>query len=100
MCVVITSDTDVIVALLSHMPMFLRKGLEELWIRAGVGENTRYVPLHTMNGKLGNDLCRVLPALHSLTGCDITSKVGTKKSALKANPERLLMHFGKLPTLS
>ena len=99
-CVVITSDTDVIVALLYHMPVFLGKGLEELWVRAGVGETTRYVPLHTMYTKLGHDLCRVLPAVHSLTGCDITSKVGTKKTALKANPERLLRHFGKLPTLS
>ena len=97
---VITSDTDVIVALLYHMPVFLRKGLEELWVRAGVGETTRYVPLHTMYEKLRHDLCRVLPAVHSLTGCDITSKVGTKKTALKANPERLLRHFGKLPTLS
>ena len=35
-CVVITSDTDVIVALLFHMPVFLRNGLEELWVRAGV----------------------------------------------------------------
>ena len=99
-CVVITSDTDVIVALLYHMPVFQRKGLGELWVRAGVGETTRYMPLHTMYEKLGHDLCRVLPAVHSLTGCDITSKVGTKKNGLKANPVKLLLNFGKLPTLT
>ena len=99
-CVVITSDTDVIVALLYHMPVFLQKGLKELWVRAGVGDTTRYMPLHILYERLGSELCKVLPALHSLTGCDITSKVGTKKAALKANPEILLGQFGMLPTLS
>ena len=47
-CVVITSDTDVIVALLYHMPAYQQKGLKELWVRAGVGDTTRYIPLHTL----------------------------------------------------
>ena len=42
-CVVITSDTDVIVALLYHMPAYQQKGLKELWVRAGVGDTTRYI---------------------------------------------------------
>ena len=33
---------------------------------------------------LGDELTRCLPALHALTGCDTTSKVSTKSSALKA----------------
>ena len=32
----------------------------------------------------------VLPALHSLTGCDIASEVGTKKVGLKAKPNTSL----------
>ena len=36
-CVVIFNDTDVLVALLYHMPVFLDHQLQELWIRAGVG---------------------------------------------------------------
>ena len=51
-CVVITSDTDVIVALLYHMPVFLQKGLKELWVRAVVGDTTRYMPLHILNERL------------------------------------------------
>ncbi|XP_072015053.1 uncharacterized protein [Amphiura filiformis] len=39
-------------------------------------------------------MCTVLPALHSLTGCGITSKIGTKKAALKANPVVHLHGFG------
>ena len=32
---------------------------------------------------------------HILTGCDLTSKVGTKAAALKAFPERFLKDFGE-----
>ena len=32
---------------------------------------------------------------HILTGCDLTSKVGTEAAALKAFPERFLKDFGE-----
>lgn len=99
-CVVISSDTDVTVTLLYHIPIFLPHGLEQLWVQAGAGDTSRYVPLHILFQRLGGQLCSVLPALHSLTGCDITSRVGTKKAALKAEPERFLKQFGMSPTLS
>ena len=94
----ISNDTDVIVALLYHMQMFLRWNLHELWVRSG--DTTRYIPLHSLYGCLGDQLCRVLPALHSLTGCDITSEVGTKKAVLKAKPNASLTYFGTSPTLT
>ncbi|KAG1662219.1 hypothetical protein GQR58_021027 [Nymphon striatum] len=97
-CVVISNDTDVIVALLFYVPVFLQEGLMELWIRAGRGNTSRFLPPpHTLYASLGRDLCTVLPAIHSLTGCDITSKIGTKKAALKANPETHLQGFGTSP---
>ncbi|KAG1662368.1 hypothetical protein GQR58_020977 [Nymphon striatum] len=96
-CFVISNDTDVIVALLFYVPVFLQEGLMELWIRAGRGNTSRFLPLHTLYASLGRDLCTVLPAIHSLTGCDITSKIGTKKAALKANPETHLQGFGTSP---
>ena len=99
-CVVVSNDTDVVVALLYHMQVFLQHNLEELWVRAGLGDTTRYVPLHTLFQNLGQQLCAVLPALYSLTRCDITSKVGTKKAALKADPEKFLKHFATSPFLS
>lgn len=37
----------------------------------------------------------VLLKAHILTGCDITSKIGTKNGALKANPEKYLKSFGE-----
>ena len=99
-CVVISNDTDVIIALLYHVPNFLQKGMRELWVRAGRGTTTRFVPLHILHARLGSDLYTVLPALHSLTGCDITSKIGTKKAALKADPKIHLHGFGTTTTLT
>ena len=56
-----------------------------MWVRAGRGTTTRVVPLQILHTRLGSDdLCTVLPALHSLTGCDATSNIRTKKAALKA----------------
>ena len=99
-CVVISSDTDVIVTLLYHMPVYVHHGIQELWVKAGVGDTTRFIPLHTLFQRQGPSLCNVLPAVHSLTGTDITSKVGTKKAALKAEPEKFLKQFAKSPNLS
>jgi len=35
--------------------------------------------------------------LHHLTGCDSTSKFGTKTAGLKANPEKYLQNFARNP---
>ena len=91
---VLSNDTDIIVALLCQMPTFLNHCIEELWVKAGRGETTRYLPIHIMYNRLGRSLCSVLPAVHSLSGCDITSKVGTKPSALSADPVKYLTDFG------
>ena len=99
-CVVLSNNTDVIVALLYYVPMFRKEGLKELWVRAGRGNTTRFVPLHILHDQHGIDLCKVLPALHSLTGCDITSKIGTKKAALKSSPEIHLQEFGTSAEIS
>ena len=44
--------------------------------------------------QIGENLCQVLPAVHILTGCDYTSKIGTKHAALMTNPEHCLQDFG------
>ena len=38
--------------------------------------------------------------MHSLTGCNAASKVGTKKVALKARPTKLLRNFGREITIT
>ena len=82
------------------MPFFLQHNLEELWVKAGIGDTTRFVPLHTIFKCIGEDLIAVLPAVHSLTVCDISTKTGTKKSALKAEPKKYLKYFGVSPNLT
>ena len=54
----------------------------------------RWIPIHRLADRLG-DLCKVLPAVHHLTGSDYTGKFGSKYAALKANPERYLSEFGQ-----
>lgn len=95
MIVVLSSDTDVLVLLLHFSQIFKTHGMFELWMRAGVGDSIRYIPVHVLAGKQGHELCDVLPAVHALTGCDITSKFGTKLAALKANPVK---HGGMIRT--
>ena len=63
-------------------------------MRAGVGDSTRYIPLHLISERKP-ELFSVLPAIHILTGCYTTSKVGTKLSALKPSAAQLLSEFGE-----
>jgi len=91
--VVLSSETDVLVLLLHFSQIFKTHGMVELWMRAGVGDSIRYTPVHVLAGKQGRELCDVLPAVHALTGCDITSKFGTKLAALKMNPVAHLKDF-------
>ena len=65
-------------------------GVEELWVTAVVRDSSRYIPTHTLAEKLGDGICSVLPALHTLTGSDYTSKFGTKSASVKASPEMFL----------
>ena len=53
--------------------------------KGGVGNTTRYIPLHII-------------ALHHLTDCDSTSKFGTIAAGLKSNPAFYLFDFGNDPT--
>ena len=93
--IVLSSDTDVFVLLMLYWSELKENGLEELWMKAGVGDTTRHIPIHILSETIGKKLCQVLPAVHTLTGCDYTSKVGTKHAALMANPEIYLKDFTK-----
>lgn len=94
--VVLSNDTDVVVLLLRFMANFMSHGLRELWVRFGVGDKTRFLPLHVLLLKLGEDVCKVLIKVHILTGCDSTSKIGTKQAAMKQNVAQILKDFGEV----
>ena len=78
-----------------NSPLFGDDGHNELWFPwfQAIG---RYIPIHKLALKLGADFCKVIPAVHALTGCDYSSKAATKAAALKANPVVYLKCFGSL----
>ena len=63
--------------------------LQKLWIRYGTGDHARYLPIHIMYENLGANFCSVPLNAHNLTGCDMTSKVGTKESARFGSTEEI-----------
>ena len=79
----LSGGTDVLVCLLYDVSTNWRYcGLTELWLIRNTGVKRSILPLHDICTALDNDLVKCLPALHALTGCDSTSKVSTKLSAL------------------
>ena len=72
---------------------FFDKGINELWLKFGTGSYTRMLPMQVMHSNLGHEMCSVIPRLHALTGCDITSKIETKYGALNAKPIDYLKAF-------
>ena len=68
--VVCLSDTDVAI-LVAHYFVDLR--CTKLWIRIGLADKARFIPIHQICSSLGKEICRILIGFHVLTGCDSTS---------------------------
>ncbi|CAG2057048.1 unnamed protein product [Timema podura] len=82
--VIASSDTDVFVCALYHFfKTFKRERLSELWALCGKCIAARAVLIHKLLEVLEHSLIETIPALHSIIGCDTTSKFGTKLTALK-----------------
>ena len=93
---VLSPDADVLTGLLYHF----RKtwNLDELYMRLCRGKTTKTVPLHLLVQKLNNVLVECLHAIHALSGCDTTSKVGPKTACLNKSLDLdLINDFGKAP---
>ena len=98
--IVASEDTDVFVGLLHHFPLWAQHDLSELWMVCGKGDNSRAVPIHEIVEVMDASVIEVLPTVHAPSGCDTTSKIGTKKAALRAAFDQgweLLKTFGNSP---
>ena len=95
-CIIVQSpDTDVLVLAVHYFSQML--STKEMWIKTGTVTNTadkrRYIPVHAISKACSPTFCKILPAVHALTGCDSTSAmfgIG-KKTVFKIvmeNPER------------
>ena len=61
--------------------------MKELWVE----NNENYAAIDDVCSNLSEDLIEMLPVVHTLTGCDKTSKVGTKKKALTVMKSRKML---------
>lgn len=63
--VIQSPDTDVAVLSVTH---FSDLNCQELWLKTGVKDRLRYLPVHEIQAFLRESLCRCLPSFHALTG--------------------------------
>ena len=90
-----TQDTDVVCLAVHFFPKM--SAIAELWIHAGSVEenvnNVRFIAIHEVCRTIGPMVCKILPAVHALTGCDAVSSlyfIGKKtimKVVAKSNGE-------------
>jgi len=95
---VASTDTDVFVCLVHHFNRWIYLGLNEIWMIGGQGHTKRYIAIYDIVEPIPQELSDVLPAVHSLTGCDTTSKISTKYTAINTVSREyyhLLTEFGK-----
>ena len=96
--VIASPDTDVFISAHHHFSRWIFFGLVELWVLSGKSDSRLAAPLHDIVETMHSNVVDILPAVHSLTGCDTTSKVGTKLSALQTARElghEYLLTFGR-----
>ena len=93
--IVNATDTDILVLLLFAFSCL--KPLYDWQMRISVD---RYICVRSISNHYGNNVCNILPAFHSLTGCDTTSypfgvgKIKPFKKMLKLGKECLLEELG------
>ena len=63
---IFTVDTDVVVTALYHS---ISLKLVELYVKIGVGQHRRWIPVRKYAAILKEEVCRVLPFWFSITGC-------------------------------
>ena len=97
--IIASPHTDVFVCSLFHYRKLLCFGLQDFWVISRKQNAITIVPVHELVKGFDAAGIGVLPAVHVLTGCDTTSKVGTKLKALKTATSDcdLLKTFGKDP---
>ena len=90
---VCSGDTDVYTCLMYNYEFqWKENGLQELWQQ----HNEEVAPVHEAASMLERELVRILPAVHALTGCDMKSKISTKKRGFKtAKSEMFRDRFGE-----
>ena len=87
--VFVTADTDVFILCLFHWKRLHVFGVQELWIRTGIGDSTRIIPVHVLVETLGLTLCSVYQQFMLSLEPTIPENF-----ALNCNPVQFLPNFG------
>ena len=85
------SDTDVAIIMLYHISKFDGS----IFMKTGcVTKNSiRYINLTAVAASIGSNMCRALPGLHAITGCDYTSAFYMKGKSKALKLVRSSNHF-------
>ena len=76
-------ETDVLVAAIHHYNKFTYFDLKEVRFISGKSESRTILSIHDLINEIDTGFIGILQAIHAVTGCDTTSKVGTKKKPIK-----------------
>lgn len=81
--IILSADTDVFILGIHFWNSLARLGCLGLWFH-GSHKKKHFLGCHLAAESLGENICHILPALHAVSGCDTTSRFGTKKNWLNA----------------
>lgn len=84
--IILSVDTDVFILAIYYWKELANIGCLGLWFD-GSYKKKHLLGCHLAAESLGESICNILPALHSVSGCDTTSRLGSKKQFLKAESE-------------
>ena len=70
---VLSNDTDVVMYNLAYFHVYKTMNVNKIWVKFGILENQRHIPVHQLAEILGTEKSRALFKAHILTGCDGTS---------------------------
>lgn len=80
--VIQATDTDIFILGIHFWYSLKALSCKALWFNM-VSKQSRILGCHTAAESLGIQICKILPSLHAITGCDTTSRLGSKKKALQ-----------------
>ena len=92
-----SNDNDNVMYSIAYRQKFYELGIQELWVKFGIKDGCRNILIHKLGQQLGGEKCLALLKSYILNGCDVTSNVGTKVSAVAPKPESNLKPAGFVP---
>ena len=96
--VIIPSDTIVAIYSLAYHQKFCELGIQELWVKFGIEDGHRNIPIHKLKQQLHWEKCSALLEAYILTGCDETSKIVSEVPAM-AILKILVLNIWEIPAL-